>query len=144
MTQNVNKPATSFWVIGVLALIWNALGVMAYLGQKLMTDEMKAMIPADQLEIIENTPAWATAAFAIAVWFGLLGCIVLLMRKKIAKLLFIISLVGVLVQLVYNLFLTNAMEVYGTQSLIQPLVTVSVGLFLIWHAKKCADDGILL
>ncbi|MDP5093159.1 MAG: hypothetical protein NWQ17_07595, partial [Polaribacter sp.] len=125
MTQNVNKPATSFWVIGVLALIWNALGVMAYLGQKLMTDEMKAMIPADQLEIIENTPAWATAAFAIAVWFGLLGCIVLLMRKKIAKLLFIISLVGVLVQLVYNLFLTNAMEVYGTQSLIQPLVTVS-------------------
>lgn len=143
MTQNVNKPATSFWVIGVLALIWNALGVMAYLGQKLMTDEMKAMIPADQLEIIENTPAWATAAFAIAVWFGLLGCIVLLMRKKIAKLLFIISLVGVLVQLVYNLFLTNAMEVYGTQSLIQPLVTVSVGLFLIWHAKKCADDGIL-
>ena len=144
MTQNVNKPATSFWVIGVLALIWNALGVMAYLGQKLMTDEMKAMIPADQLEIIENTPAWATAAFAIAVWFGLLGCIVLLMRKKIAKLLFIISLVGVLVQLVYNLFLTNAMEVYGTQSLIQPLVTVSVGLFLIWHAKKCADDKILL
>jgi hypothetical protein len=143
MTQNSNKPATSFWVIGVLALIWNALGVMAYLGQKLMTDEMKAMIPADQLEIIENTPAWATAAFAVAVWFGLLGCIVLLMRKKIAKLLFIISLVGVLVQLVYNLFLTNVIEVFGNQSLIQPLVTVSVGLFLIWHAKKCADDGIL-
>ncbi|WP_445747308.1 hypothetical protein [Polaribacter sp.] len=143
MTQNSNKPATSFWVIGVLALIWNALGVMAYLGQKLMTDEMKAMIPADQLEIIENTPAWATAAFAIAVWFGLLGCIVLLMRKKLAKLLFIISLVGVLTQLFYNLFLTNAIEVFGNQSLIQPLVTVSVSLFLIWHAKKCADDGIL-
>lgn len=143
MTQNSNKPATSFWVIGVLALIWNALGVMAYLGQKLMTDEMKAMIPADQLEIIENTPAWATAAFAVAVWFGLLGCIVLLMRKKIATTLFIISIIGVLTQLVYNLFLTNAIEVFGNQSLIQPLVTVSVSVFLIWHAKKCADDGIL-
>lgn len=143
MTQNSNKPTTSFWVIGVLALFWNAIGVLAYLGQKLMTDEMKAMIPADQLEIVENTPAWATAAFAVAVWFGLLGCIVLLMRKKIATTLFIISIIGVLTQLVYNLFLTNAIEVFGNQSLIQPLVTVSVSVFLIWHAKKCADDGIL-
>lgn len=143
MTQNVNKPATSFWVISVLALLWNALGVMAYLGQKLMTDEMKAMIPPEQLEIIENTPAWATAAFAIAVWFGLLACIVLLMRKKLAKLLFIISFIGVIAQLSYNLFFTKALEVFGTTSLIQPLITVGVGLFLIWYAKKCADDGIL-
>ncbi|KRP28393.1 hypothetical protein [Polaribacter sp.] len=143
MTQNSNKPTTSFWVIGVLALLWNALGVMAYLGQKLMTDEMKAMIPAEQLEIIENTPAWATAAFATAVWFGFIACIVLLMRKKLAKVLFMISLIGVLVQLVYNFFMTNAIEVYGTDSLIQALVTVSVGLFMIWHAKKYTEDGIL-
>lgn len=143
MSQNSNKPATFFWVIGVLALIWNALGVIAYLGQKLMTDEMKVMIPADQLEIIEKTPAWATAAFAVAVWFGLLGCIVLLMQKKIATTLFIISIIGVLTQLVYNLFLTNAIEVFGNQSLLQPLITVSVSIYLIWHAKKCADEGIL-
>lgn len=143
MSQNSNKPATFFWVIGVLALIWNALGVIAYLGQKLMTDEMKVMIPADQLEIIEKTPAWATAAFAVAVWFGLLGCIVLLMQKKIATTLFIISIIGVLTQLVYNLFLTNAIEVFGNQSLLQPLITVSVSIYLIWHAKKCAGEGIL-
>jgi len=143
MSQNSNKPAAFFWVIGVLALTWNALGVIAYLSQKLMTNEMKVMIPADQLEIMEKTPAWATAAFAVAVWFGLLGCILLLMRKKIATTLFIISIIGVLTQLVYNLFLTNAIEVLGNQSLIQPLVTVSVSVFLIWHAKKSADDGIL-
>ena len=89
MSQNSNKPAAFFWVVGVLAVTWNALGVIAYLSQKLMTNEMKVMIPADQLEIMEKTPAWATAAFAVAVWFGLLGCIVLLMRKKIATTLFI-------------------------------------------------------
>jgi len=96
------KPATSFWVISALALIWNLMGVIVYLGQAFMTDDMKAMIPKDQLAIIENTPAWATAAFAIAVWFGLLGSILLLTRKKIAKTVFIISLLGVLGQLVYN------------------------------------------
>jgi hypothetical protein len=143
MTQNSNKPATSYWVISIIALIWNALGVMAYLGQKLMTDDIKAMIPEDQLEIIENTPAWATAAFAIAVWFGFAASILLLMRKKLAKMLFVISLMGVLIQLTHNFLLTNALEVFGYQSLIQPLITVIVGLFLIWYAKKCADDEIL-
>lgn len=143
MTQNFNKPTTSFWVIGVLSLIWNAFGVMAYLGQKLMTEEMKTMIPKDQLAIIENTPAWATAAFAIAVWFGFIGSIFLLLRKKMAKTLFIISFIGVFAQLIYNLFLTNAVEINGSLSLIQPLVTIGISLFLIWHAKKCIQDGML-
>ena len=64
------------------------MGVVAYLGQAFLTDDMKAMIPEDQLAIIENTPAWATAAFALAVWFGLLGAILLLTKKKIAKTVF--------------------------------------------------------
>lgn len=143
MTQNSNKPATSFWVISILALIWNAIGVMAYLAQKLMTDEMKAAIPADQSEIMDNTPAWVTAAFAIAVWFGLIACIVLLLRKKLAKLLFIISFAAAFVQMIYNFFMTNAIEVYGTASLIQAIFIIGIGLFLVWYSKKCADDGIL-
>ncbi len=143
MTQNSNKPATSFWVISILALIWNAIGVMAYLAQKLMTDEMKAAIPADQLEIMDNTPAWVTAAFAIAVWFGLLGCIVLLIRKKFSKILFMISLVGILMQMIYNLFIIKSTEITGSNSLVIPLMTIIIGLFLIWHAKKCTENGIL-
>jgi len=137
------KPATSFWVISALALIWNLMGVIVYLGQAFMTDDMKAMIPKDQLAIIENTPAWATAAFAIAVWFGLLGSILLLTRKKIAKTVFIISLLGVLGQLVYNFGVSNAFEVYGASGLIQPLITILISVFLVWYSKKCSDDGIL-
>lgn len=138
-----NKPATSFWVISALALIWNLMGVIVYLGQAFMTDDMKAMIPKDQLAIIENTPAWATAAFAIAVWFGLSGSILLLTRKKIAKIVFSISFLGVLAQLIYNFGVSNAFEVYGASGLIQPLITILISVFLVWYSKKCADDGIL-
>ena len=63
----ITKPSTKFWIIGVLAIIWNIMGVMSYLGQAYMTEDMRKLIPADQLAIIENAPAWATAAFAIAV-----------------------------------------------------------------------------
>lgn len=140
---NTNKPATSFWVIGVIALIWNLMGVAAYLGQAFMTDEMKAALPENQQALYENVPTWATAAFAIAVWGGLLACILLLMKKKLSKTVFIVSLIGILVQMVYNLFISGAMEVYGPGGMIMPLMVVIIGVFLVWYSKKCADDGIL-
>lgn len=137
------KPSKSFWIISVLALIWNAMGVMVYLGQAFMTDDMKALIPADQLKLIENTPSWVTAAFAIAVWFGLLGCILLLARKKIAHKIFVISLLGVLVQTAYSFFMTNALEVYGNTGLIQPIITIFISFYLVLFAKKAENSGIL-
>ena len=42
MTTSINKPPVWFWVVCVLALIWNGLGVMAYLGRAFATDEMIA------------------------------------------------------------------------------------------------------
>ncbi len=137
------KPSKSFWIISVLALIWNAMGVIVYLGQAFMTDDMKSLIPADQLKLIENTPSWVTAAFAIAVWFGLLGCILLLARKKIAHKIFVISLLGVLVQTAYSFFMTNALEVYGNTGLIQPIITIFISFYLVLFAKKAENSGIL-
>lgn len=144
METQSSKPSTAFWVIGILALIWNGLGAMAYLGTAFMPEEVKTKLPEDQLTILENTPAWATAAFAIAVWFGVLGAIVFLMRKKAAKPIFIISFIGIIVQLIYNFFIANALEAYGPGGLVMPVLTVGFGLFLIWYSKKCSQDGILL
>lgn len=143
MTDNSNKPATSFWVIGVIALIWNLMGVLAYLGQAFMTDEIKAALPKEQQPLYENVPVWATAAFALAVWGGLFACILLLMRKKLAKKLFLISLIGIVVQMVYNFFISKAMDVYGLGGMIMPLMVVILGFYLFWYSKKCVDDGIL-
>jgi hypothetical protein len=137
------KPSKTFWIIGVLAIIWNLIGALVYLGQAYMTDEMKAAIPKDQLAIIENAPSWAVAAFAIAVWIGLLSSLLLLFKKKIAKLGFTISFIGIIVQLIYNFFIANAYQVYGNAGLITPILTFLIGLFLISHSKRCIKEGIL-
>lgn len=137
------KPSTSFWVISILAIIWNLIGVIVYLGQAYMTDDMKALMTEEQLTIIENSPIWATAAFAIAVWFGLLGSILLTLRKKLSKSVLYISLLGVIVQLIYNFFMSNAIEVYGTQGIIQPLITLAISLFLVSYAKQADKKDLL-
>jgi len=135
-----NKPNLVYWIIAVIAVIWNLMGVIAYLGQAYMTDEAKMLLPEADRAYQENIPAWAIAAFAIAVFGGFFGAIGLLLKKKWATPLFIISLLGILVQLLYNLILSNSMEVYGPSGLIMPIMVVVIGVILVWYSKKATSN----
>ncbi|MDV7138869.1 hypothetical protein R3X28_08275 [Maribacter sp. TH_r10] len=135
--KNKVKVPVWYWIVSILALIWNLIGAMAYLGQAFITDEIKATMPVEQVTLLENTPAWVTAAFAFAVWGGVLGCIALLLRKKWAKPVLVISLVGLLVQLGYSFFMTNALEVYGpAQGMVMPIVLLLIGVGLVLFANS--------
>ena len=105
MENSSTKPNVWFWIISIVGLIWNGMGAMNYLAQTTMSDETKAAYTAEQLAIVEATPAWVTAAFALAVWGGVLGCIALLLRKKWAKPVLLVSLFGILGLLIHGLFM---------------------------------------
>jgi len=139
---NGNKPSTVFWVVSVIALVWNILGVGAYLGQTFMNEEALAELPQADQDFYANMPAWVTAAFAIAVWFGLLASIGLLMRKKWAVSLFMLSLLGVLAQAFYNFFLQDYVALSGSR-MIMPIVVILVSAFLVWYSKDAKAKGIL-
>ena len=143
MTVSKNNPTTSFWVICIVALIWNLMGVFAYLQQAYMTAEDLAALPIEEQALYENVPAWVTAAFALAVFGGALGCVLLLLRKKLATFVFIISFVSILAQMTYNLFMSKAMEVYGPGGMIMPVMVIVIGAYLIWYSKKMEAQGVL-
>ncbi|QOD61411.1 hypothetical protein H9I45_02880 [Polaribacter haliotis] len=138
MTTNSNKPSTAFWIIGVLALLWNLMGVSAYLFQALATEEMiSEMTPEQQIEMMVEYPAWITALFALAVFGGVLACILLLARKKLAYYLFLLSGVCATIQQVY--IMMNA----ELNMIIMPIMIIVICIFLIWYSKKCIADGLL-
>ena len=137
------KPTTSFWVISAIGLIWNLMGANQYIQQAYKTEGFKSMYTPEQLETINNMPTWAIAAFAIAVFAGVLGCILLLLRKKQAKLLFQISLIGIIVQMIYNFFITKITEVYGPGAVIMPILILIIGYYLLSFSKQ-ADKNHLL
>ncbi|WP_417800953.1 hypothetical protein [Tenacibaculum sp.] len=136
-----NKPTTLFWIIGVAALVWNGLGVMSYIGQAYMTDEVRATLPEAERALYENIPTWVTAAFAIAVFGGLIGSAFLLMRKKLARPMFLLSLIAIVVQMSYNLFMSRATEVYGPGSIVMPIMVIVIGVFLLMYSKKTIAKG---
>ncbi|MGZ0017231.1 hypothetical protein [Yeosuana sp. AK3] len=141
MTAHTNKPPIWFWIVSIIALIWNLMGVIAYLGQAYMSDEVLNALPEAEQALYNDIPAWATAAFAFAVWGGALGCLFLIFRKKVAKLILILSFLGIVVQMVYNLFMSKASEVYGPGGEIMPITVIIIGAFLIWFSKKSETKG---
>lgn len=135
------KPPIWFWIVSVLALLWNAMGVMQYLGQAYNTEAFRANYTAEQLDLITNTPAWVVAAFAIAVFGGVLGCLLLLFRKKLAYTLFLISLIGVVIQMIYNLFIAKSVAIYGPSAVVMTLMIIVIALSLLRFSKLAVNKN---
>jgi hypothetical protein len=127
----------SFWIIGTLMLIWNAMGCINFFVQ--MNPDMVASFREAEQTIISGRPLWATVAFAIAVFGGTLGCLLLLLKKSVAFYLFIFSLLGVVVTMIHTLSTGinfGIGEILGI--ILMPLV---VAAFLIWYSKYVVGKG---
>lgn len=125
-----------FMVVAILALIWNLLGVVAFIAQVTMTPEVLAQLPQDQQDLYTAIPTWVTVAFAVAVNFGALGCLLLVLKNNLAGLFLQISLVAILVQIFYNFFIAKMFDVYGNAAIIMPIVTILIAVYLVSLAAK--------
>jgi len=130
----------TFWVIAALALVWNILGAMNFIVQ--MDTAVVAAMPETHRAIIEGRPLWATAGFAVAMFAGVLGCVLLLLRKSNAIYLFILSLLGVLVQLMHTLKVAfTKIELSSYEGAMMIASPVLVALLLIWFTKRATSRG---
>lgn len=127
----------SFWLIGGLGLLWNVMGVINFFVQ--MNPDMLAAYRESERAIIKVRPAWATGAFAIAVFGGALGCLLLLFRKSAAFYVFIASLLGVIVTMVHTL---GAGVEFGLAEILGiVLMPLVVAAFLVWYSKRAEGKG---
>ncbi len=130
----------SFWVIGAVALIWNVMGAMNYVMQ--MNADMLAAMPDNHRAIAESRPIWATAGFAVAVFGGALGSVLLLLRSSAAFYVFIASALGVAVTMIHALVLSGAASTFSPfQIFLAVLMPIVAALFLIWYSKQAESKG---
>ena len=133
----VRKAHWSFWLICILTLIWNVLGCINFFVQ--MDPDMVASYRVTEQAIIQGRPLWATVGFAIAVYGGALGCILLLLKNTAAFYLFVASLVGVAIAIIHSLMLNinfGPGEIIGI--VIMPTL---VAVFLIWYSQYVRGKG---
>jgi hypothetical protein len=132
------------WIVGILALLWNAFGCYDYLMTNTHNAAYLASFPADQLAYLNSLPSWLTAFWALGVWGGLAGALLLLARSRHAVLAFGLSVVGIVVSFGYQMFATEMPASMKTGAgAAMPWVIFIVGLFLLWYARSAQKQGLL-
>ena len=134
-----------FWVIAIVSLLWNSFGAYDYAMSHLKGDAYyRQMHMTDaQIAYMHSYPAWMTAVWAIGVWGALLGSVLLIARSRYALPVFVASLAGFLMSLVYSYLLSDGAKTMGQGGTIMELVILVGCLFFVWYARLMAKRGVL-
>ena len=107
----------------------------------LMNDEVRATLPQEQVEIMASAPIWSMYVYGLAVITGLLASVFLLLRKKLAVAVFLLSLIAVLILQLYWIFAMGTIEKLGPQSLFMPLIVIALAIFEYFYSMGAARNG---
>ena len=131
----------SFRVVAIVALLWNLFGLFSFYTNVTATPAVIASWPEAQQQVAAATPRWVFVAFAIATIAGVLGSLGLLLGKRWAVPVLLLSLLAILVQFGSIYALTPTWVLTGIGGAILPLCIGAFGLFLWWYARKAAARG---
>ncbi|WP_258546777.1 MULTISPECIES: hypothetical protein [Rhodobacterales] len=131
----MEKPKWSYWSIAVMGLIWSLMGCLNFIMQ---TDaDFVAKLPDRYHDLVMQRPAWATASFAVAVFGGAVGCILLLLRRAVAVQVLGLALVGALATFVYGVMALGL----ASEAILSTGVSVIVAAILFWLSVASRTRG---
>tara|TARA_B100000700_G_C14991728_1_gene831675 strand:+ start:1368 stop:1799 length:432 start_codon:yes stop_codon:yes gene_type:complete len=139
--NNAKRMSTGLKVFAWLMVLWNGIGVAAFFSQLMMTPEMIAQLPEAQQAVYRDIPVWSYAAYALAVFGGLIGSILLALGKKLALPVLVISLAGVLVQQYYNFVVIDAIGIMGWGIVVMPVIVTVIALLLVIISQRGTRSG---
>ena len=84
-SNTTTKAPWHLWVVGIVGLLWSAMGAMDYVMTQTKNVEYMAAFTPEQLDFFYGLPTWIVASWSIAVWGGVVGAIFLLFRKWCLK-----------------------------------------------------------
>ncbi len=124
----------SFWVICAFGIIWNAMSCMNFVMQ--FNPEILNKYPDEARKLVETRPAWSTMAFAVAVFGGLVGDILLILKRKLAFYVFIVAVLGIAITNIHTLQITSSPNI-----LLGSGMSFLIGLFFIWYVTFCKNKS---
>ena len=132
------------WLIGMIGGLWNSIGVVSFMLTQMDVEAVMSRFPPQQREYFESFPLWADAFWAIGVLGGVIGCLLLLLKNRLAFHVLLASVIGAIVTNLGGLFLLGGMEVMGgTSALGYTIFPVIFAGFLAYYARAMSKKGVL-
>lgn len=133
------RPIAGWYMIAAIAaLLFMSFGCVMYMMHVLA--DVSAM-PLDQRAAYEAEPAWVTAAYAIAVWAGLAGTVMLLLKNRFAEPVLGVSLIAVLAWLGGLIGVTRLRETMSASDLLVAIVVTALTWTIFWFARHSRQRG---
>jgi hypothetical protein len=131
------------WVVGILAVLWNAVGAFDYLMTQTGNEAYMSQFSPDQLEYFYTFPTWLVFFWATAVWGSVVASVLLLLRREWAVGVFLVSFVAMVVTSVDNFLLRDGLEVMGTGGAVFSVIIFFAALGLWLYSRAMAQRGVL-
>jgi len=143
MTSLTQKTPWHLWAVGVVAILWNAVGCFDYFMTMTKGDVYMAAagMTEAQIAFMNHSPAWMTAVWAIGVWGGLLGGVLLLLRNKLAVPVFIVSLASYVLSLIHNLVISPMPD--ASEQFVMFVIIFAGCVFFMWYSMRAKNNGLL-
>ncbi|WP_299191587.1 hypothetical protein [uncultured Erythrobacter sp.] len=134
------KTPWHLWVVGILTLLWNAVGGFSYTMTRLGKLADLGMGEAE-IAFFESSPVWANAFWALGVWGAIAGSLLLLFRSRFAVHAIVIAIIGLIGSNIWQYGIADIPE-----SLASPAMTLLIWattLFMLYYAVRMRNDGVL-
>jgi hypothetical protein len=132
------------WIVGILSLLWNAFGCLDYTMTNLKNPAWIAQMNAEQIAYMNSLPAWHTGMWALGVWGGLAGSVLLLMRSRYSVWAYALSAIGAVIGMGYQMFVVHMpASMTAGPMVVLPWFIVIFALFLLWYAWTMEKKGVL-
>jgi len=136
----VSKTPWHVWVVGILALLWNASGavtiMLAQAGRLPDISSAEAAYYAAQ-------PLWFVIVTDIALLGAIAAAIALLFRSRMAVWLFTISLAAIVITNAYDFATGMSSSFMNTGALVVTCLIVVLAILELVYARAMAKRGVL-
>jgi magnesium-transporting ATPase (P-type) len=99
------------------------------------------MLPLDQRAVVEARPLWMTAAYAIAVWVGVAGAVMLVLRRRLAQPLLLVSLIAAAVTFLPYAIVPGVRDNITTNDIAVAVMILAITWTIFWFARHSAQRG---
>lgn len=134
------------WIVGILSLLWNAFGAYDYTMSKMRNVEYLGKMgdPNTMLAYMDGMPTYAHVGWAVGVWGGLLGAVLLLVRSRYAVHAFALSFLGMILSF-GGQYMGPPPPPEMTAGMMKfiPLLIMALGLVQLWYAWRESKSGVL-
>ncbi|MEN1728572.1 MAG: hypothetical protein AAGJ52_09030 [Pseudomonadota bacterium] len=132
------------WVVGILSLLWNAVGAFDFVATQLQLESYMAQFTAVQLDFFYGFPIWVHTFWALAVWSAVAGSLALLFRSRFAVSLFVVSVISMIVTSIHNFGMANGAEIMGQASVILSVVIAVISVLLVVYSQAMLRRRVLV